>query len=138
MKIIVDSKESAQNKATCQMLLNATIENLPEGDIIVENDDGKRWVFERKTWADAHSSWTNKRLQNQISRMVENCENYVLLVEGSPNQVYGDANSVRGLQTFFNRVCVEVCPVIYTESFDETKFLLRSSGLNSIPLRYSR
>ena len=129
MKIIVDSKESAQNKATCQMLLNATIESLPEGDIIVENDDGKRWVFERKTWADAHSSWTNKRLQNQISRMVENCENYVLLVEGSPNQVYGDANSVRGLQTFFNRVCVEVCPVIYTESFDETIRYIRSISL---------
>jgi ERCC4-type nuclease len=129
MNIIVDSKESAEKKAAFEMLLNAKIESLPEGDIIIENDDGKRWVFERKTWGDAYSSWTNKRLQNQISRMVENCDNYVLLVEGSWAEVYADASSIKGLQTFFNRMCVEVCPVIYTDSFDETIRYIRSFSL---------
>lgn len=129
MNIIVDSKESAEKKAAFEMLLNAKIESLPEGDIIVENDDGKRWVFERKTWGDAYSSWTNKRLQNQISRMVENCDNYVLLVEGSWAECYADPSSIKGLQTFFNRMCVEVCPVIYTDSFDETIRYIRSFSL---------
>ena len=30
------------------MMLNAEVVNLPEGDIVIENDDGSRWTIERK------------------------------------------------------------------------------------------
>ena len=129
MKILIDSKESASTKAQFQMLLNAEVTNLPEGDIVIENDDGSRWTIERKTWGDAHSSWTSKRIQEQISRMVENCDKYILLIEGSWSEVYADMDSIKGLQTFFNRMCVEVCPVIYTDSLDETIRYVRSLSL---------
>ena len=129
MKILIDSKEAASTKDKFKMMLNADIVNLPEGDIVIENDDGKRWVIERKTWGDAYSSWSSKRIQEQISRMVENCDKYILLVEGSWSEVYADMDSIKGLQTFFNRMCVEVCPVIYTDSLDETIRYVRSLSL---------
>ena len=130
MKITVDSKESANNKKAFQIMLNAEIANLPEGDIIVEDEKTKKvWTFERKTWSDAYNSWSSKRIQHQISRMVENCDNYILLIEGSPKSIYGKPDSIKGLQTYFNRMCVEVCPVIYTESFDETIRYIRSFSL---------
>ena len=130
MKITVDAKESASNKKAYQIMLNAEIKNLSEGDIVVENEEtGKVWTFERKTWSDAYNSWQSKRMQHQISRMVEKCENYILLIEGSPNSIYGKPDSIKGLQTYFNRMCVEVCPVIYTESFDETIRYIRSFSL---------
>ena len=129
MRIIVDSKESAKTKQACEMLLNAEILNLSEGDFIIDDEEGTTWTFERKTWGDAYSSWQSKRLQEQVSRMVEKCDNYILLVEGSWTDVYAEPDRIKGLQTFFNRMCVEVCPVIYTESFDETIRYLRSLSL---------
>ena len=114
MKILIDSKEAHNTKASFQMLLNADVVNLPEGDIVIENDEGKRWTIERKTWGDAYSSWSSKRIQEQISRMVENCDKYILLIEGSWSEVYADMDSIKGLQTLFNRMSVEVCPVVYT------------------------
>tara|TARA_B100002019_G_scaffold57955_1_gene49801 strand:+ start:7076 stop:7774 length:699 start_codon:yes stop_codon:yes gene_type:complete len=129
MKILIDSKEAHNTKASFQMLLNADVVNLPEGDIVIENDDGKRWTIERKTWGDAYSSWSSKRIQEQISRMVENCDKYILLIEGSWSEVYADMDSIKGLQTFFNRMSVEVCPVVYTDSLDETIRYVRSLSL---------
>lgn len=129
MRIIVDSKESSQNKQACEVMLNAEIMNLAQGDIIVDDENGNTWTFERKTWSDAYGSWQSKRMQDQVSRMVEHCDNYILLVEGSPTDVYAKPDGIKGLQTFFNRMCVEVCPVIYTESFDETIRYIRSFSL---------
>ena len=74
--------------------LDGVHQALPEGDFKIVADD-KVWLVERKTWGDAYSSWTNKRLQNQISRMVENCDNYVLLVEGSWAECYADPSSIK-------------------------------------------
>ena len=51
--ISVDSKESENTKSIFQMLLNADIENLAEGDIKVYDYDDPTdcSLFERKTWS---------------------------------------------------------------------------------------
>ena len=90
-------------------------EALPEGDFALITEDGHRTVIERKTWADAMGSWKSKRMPEQISRLVENADRYFLLIEGSPDLVWGSSKSdVASLQAHLNRLSVEVLPVIYT------------------------
>jgi len=90
-------------------------EALPEGDFALIAPDGHRTVIERKTWADAMGSWKSKRMPEQISRLVENADRYFLLIEGSPDLVWGSSKSdVASLQAHLNRLSTEVLPVVYT------------------------
>jgi len=84
--ISIDSKESDNTKHLFEMLLNADVVNLPEGDIkVYEYDNPDNFsLFERKTWSDAYSSWTSKRMQEQISRLVASGGRNYLIIEGSP------------------------------------------------------
>lgn len=132
ISITVDVKEKTQTKQLCEMLLNAEIENLPEGDIKVwdyDNPDDCS-LFERKTWADAYGSWQSKRLQEQLSRLVTVAPRTYLIIEGTSKDLFtANQNQVRSLQQFFNRMSSEVLPVVYTESLDETIRFIRSHAL---------
>ena len=47
-----------------------TVAPLNEGDILIENDKYSV-LIERKTWDDAYTSWCSKRLEDQVSRILE-------------------------------------------------------------------
>jgi ERCC4-type nuclease len=67
------------------------------------------------------SSWKSKRLQDQISRMIESHDNYAVIVEGKPEDFYAPSpDDWAHFRAFLNRVSVEVCPVIYTDTITET------------------
>ena len=130
--ISVDSKESENTKQIFQMLLNADIENLSEGDIKIYDYDNPAdcSLFERKTWSDAYTSWTSKRMQEQISRLVTNPSRNYLIIEGSPRDIFtANKNQIQSLQQFLNRMSSEVLPVIYTADLDETIRFSRSHAL---------
>jgi len=130
--ISIDSKESDNTKHLFEMLLNADVVNLPEGDIkVYEYDNPDNFsLFERKTWSDAYSSWTSKRMQEQISRLVASGGRNYLIIEGSPRDIFtANPNQIQSLQQFFNRLTSEAIPVIYTESLDETIRFIRSHAL---------
>tara|TARA_R110002020_G_scaffold21782_10_gene73875 strand:- start:2507 stop:3163 length:657 start_codon:yes stop_codon:yes gene_type:complete len=97
-----------------------SIEPLPYGDIWL-NDV----VIERKTWDDAYTSWVSKRLEDQVSRIIENTDNGILLIEGKLNQSWiwrnkKNYSQIKGLQKFLNRLSVEAIPVIFTDSKKDT------------------
>ena len=130
--ISIDSKESDNTKHLFEMLLNADVVNLPEGDIkVYEYDNPDNFsLFERKTWSDAYSSWTSKRMQEQISRLVASGGRNYLIIEGSPRDIFtANPNQIQSLQQFFNRLTSEAIPVVYTESLDETIRFIRSHAL---------
>ena len=130
--ISIDSKESENTKQIFKMLLNADIENLSEGDIKIYDYDNPAdcSLFERKTWADAYTSWTSKRMQEQISRLITNPGRNYLIIEGSPRDIFtANKNQIQSLQQFLNRMSSEAIPVIYTESLDETVRFTRSHAL---------
>ena len=60
---------------------------LKEGDFLIQVE-GKKVILERKTWDDAYTSWSSKRLEDQISRMIENYDDCILIIEGKWNQSY--------------------------------------------------
>ena len=98
-----------------QLGFDVVHEALPEGDFAIITADGHRTIIERKTWADAMGSWKSKRMPEQISRLVENADRYFLLIEGSPDLVWGSSKSdVASLQAHLNRLSTEVLPVVYT------------------------
>ena len=134
-RVIVDAHEHGRIKAMAEMILNAEVEPLEVGDFRVEGEGFEEQpiavVIERKTWSDAYGSFNSKRLQNQISRLIEAAVDSnvrpVLLVEGSTRDIYGvNADSIRALQQHLNRLSVESVPVVYTESIDETFRYLNS------------
>ena len=89
---------------------------LPVGDILIECGE-INWVFERKTWGDGLNAWKSKRLQDQLARMIESHDNYALIVEGKPEDFYAPSPDDWGhFRAFLNRISVEVCPVVYTET----------------------
>ena len=97
---------------------------LSEGDILLENDEYSV-LIERKTWDDAYTSWCSKRLEHQVSRILEKTDNGILLIEGKLNQSWMWRNKknysrVDGLQKFLNRMSVEAIPVVFTESKNDT------------------
>jgi ERCC4-type nuclease len=118
IRTIVDIHEEQSFAASLvdqQLGFDVDHEALPEGDFAIITEDGYRTVIERKTWADAMGSWKSKRMPEQISRLVENADRYFLLIEGSPDLVWGSSKSdVASLQAHLNRLSVEVLPVIYT------------------------
>jgi ERCC4-type nuclease len=134
-RVIVDAHEHGRIKAMAEMILNAEVEPLEVGDFRVEGEGFEEQpiavVVERKTWSDAYGSFNSKRLQNQISRLIESAVDSnvrpVLLVEGSTRDIYGvNADRIRALQQHLNRLSVESVPVVYTESIDETFRYLNS------------
>ena len=97
---------------------------LKEGDFLIDLN-GRKVILERKTWDDAYTSWSSKRLEDQISRMIEKYDDCILIVEGKWNQSYTwrkgkNYSRIKGLQTFLNRISVEALPVIYTDSKNDT------------------
>jgi len=106
----------------------ATISNcderkgLPVGDFLLDTGDKETtWILERKTWGDALTAWKSKRLQDQISRMVEMYDNYAVIVEGKPEDFFSaQPHDWKSLRSFLNRVSMETCPVIYTDTVSET------------------
>lgn len=97
---------------------------LSEGDILVENDEYSV-LIERKTWDDAYTSWCSKRLEDQVSRILEKTDNGILLIEGKINQSWMWRNKknysrIQGLKKFLNRMSVEAIPVVFTESKNDT------------------
>mgnify|MGYP003388148225 FL=1 len=130
VKVIVDAHEHGRIKAMAEMVLNAEVEPLPCGDFWVQgigyDDQAVTVMVERKTWSDAYGSFNSKRLQEQVSRLIQTAaedSSYrpVLLVEGSTRDIYGvNGDRIRSLQQHLNRLSVESLPVIYTESIDET------------------
>lgn len=115
--VIVDSNEGDLLATLC----NADEKRrLSVGDVCI-TDGSVDWVFERKTWGDGLNAWKSKRLQDQISRMVEEHDNYAIIVEGRPSDYYAPNPDDWGhFRAFLNRVCVEVCPVVFTDTITET------------------
>ena len=97
---------------------------LAEGDILI-SDKEYPVLIERKTWDDAYTSWVSKRLEDQVSRILEKTDNGILLIEGKLNQSWVWRNKknysrIEGLKKFLNRMSVEALPVVFTESKADT------------------
>jgi len=126
----VDAHEHGSIKAMAEMVLDADVETLDCGDFWVQGQDFEKndltVMIERKTWSDAYGSFNSKRLQNQVSRLIEAAAKDanirpILLIEGSPRDIYGvNGDRIRALQQHLNRLSVESIPIVYTESIDET------------------
>ena len=118
--VIVDSNEGDLLATLC----NADDKRrLDVGDILIQETENpsNNWVFERKTWGDGLTSWKSKRLQDQISRMIELHDNYALIIEGRPSDFYAPNPDDWGhFRSFLNRVSVEACPVVFTDTITET------------------
>ena len=116
-RITIDSNEG---EFLSHILKHDDKRRLPVGDVLLECE-GKEWVFERKTWGDGLNAWKSKRLQDQIARMIESHDNYALIVEGKPEDFYAPSpDDWAHFRAFLNRVSVEVCPVVYTDTITET------------------
>lgn len=119
MRVIVDTYEGQETADR----LKAELTPLSEGDIHIINGT-QTIVIERKTWDDAYTSWQSKRLENQISNMVEKYDDSILLIEGrlQNSRLWRQKKYalVRMLQRFLNRMCAEVLPVVYTDSKNDT------------------
>ena len=95
---------------------------LPVGDFLLDTGETETsWVFERKTWGDGLTSWKSKRLQDQIARMVEIYDNYGVIIEGRPEDFYStQEHDWKSFRSFLNRVSLETCPVVFTDTVTET------------------
>jgi ERCC4-type nuclease len=125
-------------------LLQADKKPLPAGDISIECDT-TQVLIERKTWDDAYGSWQSKRLEAQITKMLQSDCPVILLNEGNPNDswVRGESEDVssfltevngqssgpnryRQLRKFLMRMNVEVLPVVFTDDIEETAAYVKS------------
>ncbi len=119
VKLVIDVHEG-EFLAT---IINADArEPLKVGDFLLDTGEKETtWILERKTWGDGLSSWKSKRLQDQIARMVEQYDNYAVIIEGKTEDFYSpNPDDWKGFRAFLNRVASEVCPVIYTDTVSET------------------
>lgn len=117
MEIFYDSHEDFQVASWKQT-------PLAEGDILISHEEYPV-LIERKTWDDAYTSWVSKRLEDQVSRILEKTDNGILLIEGKLNQSWVWRNKknysrIAGLKKFLNRMSVEALPVVFTESKADT------------------
>ena len=96
---------------------------LEHGDILIEKE-GETWGIERKTWTDALNSWMNKRLEKQLTSLAEVVDHAFLLIQHEPERKMqkGNGNTyekfkrhIPNLNTHLNRLCSDVCPVIYCD-----------------------
>ena len=111
---------------------NAKSKALKVGDFLLKHKN-KEVILERKTWDDAYNSWMSKRLEDQISKMIETYDDYILIIEGKWNQSYiwrksKNYSKIKGLQTFLNRMSVEALPVVYTDSKNDTMKYIKTLG----------
>ena len=97
--------------------------HLTHGDILIEKD-GETWGIERKTWTDALNSWMKKRLEKQVVEMAGVVDHAILLIQHEPEKKLqgGISNTYErfkrhtpNLKRHLNRLCAEVCPVIYCD-----------------------
>jgi len=121
MEVFIDTYEPSFFQENIQ---DSIVKPLGVGDFHLVFEDGRVIVIERKTWDDAYNSWMSKRLELQISQMVENYDDYILLIEGSKSgsRLFRTKkySQLEGLQTFLNRMSLEVIPVVYTSSKKKT------------------
>ena len=69
--------------------LNGEHEALPSGDFKLSAPDREQYVLvERKTWTDAYSSFRTRRIEDQLSRMLLETPNAILLIEGNQKSLY--------------------------------------------------
>jgi ERCC4-type nuclease len=62
--------------------------------------------------------------------MIESHDNYAVIVEGKPEDFYSPSPDDWGhFRAFLNRVSVEVCPVVYTDTITETARYINSFKL---------
>lgn len=116
MQVFIDSHENFEEEDWIKTPLT-------EGDILIEGSESI--LIERKTWDDAYTSWISKRLEDQISRIIENSKNGILLIEGKLNQSWIWRNKknysrIQGLRKFLNRMSLEAIPVVFTDSKNDT------------------
>lgn len=120
MEILIDSNEPKFFSETIEGQVTA----LKEGDFWIVCSDDTTMVVERKTWDDAYNAWKQKRLEEQVARIVQNHTHYVLLIEGNKNgsRLFRNKqfNQLNALQKFLNRMSLEVIPVAYTSSKKDT------------------
>jgi ERCC4-type nuclease len=97
--------------------------HLTHGDILIERN-GETWGIERKTWTDALNSWMKKRLEKQVVEMASMVDHAFLLIQHEPDRKLqgGISNTYErfkrhspNLKRHLNRLCAEVCPVIYCD-----------------------
>ncbi len=121
MEMFIDTYEPSFFQNNIQ---GSVVKPLGVGDFHLIFEDGRIIVIERKTWDDAYNSWMSKRLELQISQMIEKYDDYVLLIEGnkSGSRLFRTKkySQLEGLQTFLNRMSLEVIPVVYTSSKKKT------------------
>lgn len=121
MEVFIDTYEPSFFQDNIQ---DSVVKPLGIGDFHLVFEDGRVIVIERKTWDDAYNSWMSKRLELQISQMVERYDDYILLIEGnkSGSRLFRTKkySQLEGLQTFLNRMSLEVIPVVYTSSKKKT------------------
>ena len=121
MQVIIDTYEP---KYFQENIEDSKVEPLKAGDFHLIFEGGRKIVIERKTWDDAYNSWMSKRLEIQVSNMIEAFDEYILLIEGnkSGSRLFRGRkyNQLEGLQTFLNRMSLEVIPVVYTSSKKKT------------------
>lgn len=77
--ILVDSREPID---IASYMNEATRVTLPLGDYVFFSHDNKKVVIERKTPGDLLTSLQTGRLQDQLKRLVEDCDYPFLLIEG--------------------------------------------------------
>ena len=116
MSIIYDVHESFEADSWIQ-------KPLPYGDIWI--GEHNPIVVERKTWDDAYNSWKSNRLDAQITEILKNTDNGVILIEGKLTSSWiwrnkKNYHTTKSLKTYLNRINLEVIPVIYTESKSDT------------------
>ncbi len=100
-----------------------TQEALPYGDIWIGAENPV--IVERKTWDDAYNSWQSNRLDSQITEILKHTDKGIILIEGKLNNSWiwrnkKNYSATKGLQTYLNRINLEVMPVIYTDSKNDT------------------
>ena len=97
--------------------------HLSNGDILIEKN-GETWGIERKTWTDALNSWMKKRLEKQVVELSSVVDHAFLLIQHEPERRLQGGNSntyerfkrhTPNLKRHLNRLCAEVCPVIYCD-----------------------
>ena len=117
MKIHVDSHEPTY---FVENIKGSESTPLSVGDFELVSSEGRKVIIERKTWDDAYGSWISKRLEDQVSRMVMEYDEYILMIEGNKasSRLFRTKkfNQIESLQSFLNRMSAEVIPVIYTSS----------------------
>ena len=82
MEILIDVHESFDEKSWLSTPLSC-------GDIWIKEESllpNNPLIIERKTWDDVYTSWGSKRIEDQISRILKETDNGILLIEGKLNQ----------------------------------------------------